>query len=762
MSDGWLQESLRWYALLMLVTWAAAPLSRWLLGGLADRGASVARPLALLAMVWPVWFLASISPLPFDRVTLWISLAIVAVAGWLAAYRLQWIERSWLRSLAMVEGISLAAFFGYVLLRGFTPEITYTEKPMDIAFLTSTSRVTDMPPADPWFAGETINYYYLGYLVHGTLSRLSDIPTWTGYNLALATTASMALVAAGGVAWNVARPAFGRWRAAVTAALAGFLVVLAGNLHAAGEVVRDGSAAVDQWWWGTIGWDSSRIVVDTGSPHEQTINEFPWFSLLLGDLHPHLTALPFTILVLSLAVGVISQFRGESTMKRGDWGALAATGIVVGALYPLNSLDFPTYLVVILGAIAIAGGLHRATVIRAAIVVAAALVAWLPFTVTFVPFAGGNEPNLAGWLRDLPVLPRLLTAVAWYSGERTSVQEFLTVFGLPWVVALIFLAFEAARQVDERGRPRIPRWTILVAVALVLVAVALPAPVAILAGVPLAVALWLVVARLGERRLERIVPPALFAAGFGLILLTEFFYVYDSFNGRYNTLFKVYYQVWTLFGIGAAIAAIVVLGELVRRQALRVVLMAGLAVGVLAVSVYPVVATIQWTRVHGEREWKGLDGAEFLGQYSADDLAAIRWLSENARADDVVIEAPGCSYQINGAVPTGRIAAFTGVPNIIGWGFHEVQWRGGQPELLNQITPRQQDVAAIYADPASPLVDQYEATLLYVGSFERNGAGPNCEMAGPFPSVNDPEFPGPGWEEVFSSGEARLYRRATT
>jgi hypothetical protein len=72
------------------------------------------------------------------------------------------------------------------------------------------------------------------------------------------------------------------------------------------------------------------------------------------------------------------------------------------------------------------------------------------------------------------------------------------------------------------------------------------------------------------------------------------------------------------------------------------------------------------------------------------------------------------------------------------------------------------NVAAIYADPSSTLVDKYDATLLYVGSFERIGAGTDCEKAGPYPSVNDPAFPGPGWEEVFASGDARIYRRIET
>ena len=155
------------------------------------------------------------------------------------------------------------------------------------------------------------------------------------------------------------------------------------------------------------------------------------------------------------------------------------------------------------------------------------------------------------------------------------------------------------------------------------------------------------------------------------------------------------------------------------------------------------------------------DGLPATVHMHPDDLAAMQWLYDNAQDDDVIIEAPGCSYQVNGGIPTSGVAAMTGVPTLIGWGGHESQWRAGQPELLGQIGIRQGDVAAIYADPASPLVDQYDATLLYVGGYERNGA-PGCDLAGPYPSAAGPDFPGPTWEPVFTSGDTVIYRRVAS
>jgi uncharacterized membrane protein len=294
----------------------------------------------------------------------------------------------------------------------------------------------------------------------------------------------------------------------------------------------------------------------------------------------------------------------------------------------------------------------------------------------------------------------------------------------------------------------------------------------VLAGAPLAVSLWLVERNRRDGTMRNAVPEGLYACAFGLIVLTEFFYVQDAFDGRFNTLFKVYYQVWAMLGISCAIAVVTLIVELRPYPALRVGLGVIGVAALLAAIAYPVIATQQWTREFGPREWKGLNSAAFMANTSADDLAAMYWLHDNAEADDVIIEAPGCSYQVNGSIPTSGLAAMTGVPTIIGWGGHEGQWRAGQPELLGQIGTRQGDVAAMYADPSSPLVDQYGATLLYVGTYERYGTSScvipvpgsltNETYTGPYSSIANPDFPGPNWEPVFTSGETVIYRRVGT
>src|SRR6476620_8888102 len=181
----WFDDIARWYLVSLAASLCAAPFTAWLFRRLPGYGAWFARPVGLLAVIWPVWFLASISPIPYRDLTLILSAIVVAA-----------LSRDWIRPYLVAEGIFLVAFLGYLWFRGYTPKIAGTEKPMDEAFLSATMRSTNMPPADPWMSGETINYYYLGYLIEGTIGRVAGIPSWIAFNMALGTVYAMSVTAA--------------------------------------------------------------------------------------------------------------------------------------------------------------------------------------------------------------------------------------------------------------------------------------------------------------------------------------------------------------------------------------------------------------------------------------------------------------------------------------------------------------------------------------------------------------------------------------
>ncbi len=166
-----------------------------------------------------------------------------------------------------------------------------------------------------------------------------------------------------------------------------------------------------------------------------------------------------------------------------------------------------------------------------------------------------------------------------------------------------------------------------------------------------------------------------------------------------------------------------------RQRALRragtggiVVWIALLVVLVLAAAVYPVLGVA--ARTQNFSASRTLDGAAFMRQ-SADlqgDYAAIQWINTHIAGDAVLVE--GASY--DEYQHYGRVSAFTGLPTILDWGGHEVQWRYNwlaAPQHTGEIDTRLQAVKTIYTSPSDTTVlstlHEYSARYVYVGEIER-------------------------------------------
>src|SRR5262249_6576196 len=212
------------------------------------------------------------------------------------------------------------------------------EKFMDLAFLNSLARFPAMPPADPWMAGQTINYYYWGYLLAAAQAKLAGVPPLTAYNLAIATFAGSAFAAAAALGLPLSRGRLG------VGIAGGFGAVFAGNVVGAIDAWNAPFAADFDYW------HASRVI---GPENFKTINEFPFFTFFHADLHPHLLAFPFFIAAFVLAHRWIE--RGDESLRRG-WGAAALLGFVAGTARAANFWNLPA-----LGILLVVAGVLRAT-----------------------------------------------------------------------------------------------------------------------------------------------------------------------------------------------------------------------------------------------------------------------------------------------------------------------------------------------------------------------------------------------------------------
>jgi uncharacterized membrane protein len=178
-----------------------------------------------------------------------------------------------------------------------------------------------------------------------------------------------------------------------------------------------------------------------------------------------------------------------------------------------------------------------------------------------------------------------------------------------------------------------------------------------------------------------------------------------------NTIFKFYYQAWILLALAAAFATARILSD--PRGPYGLSAAAVILVTVIAGLTYPSLSLVTKTDGFSPAGGLTLDGTLHGAYLNEDDRAAVEWLK--AAELGVLVEAVGGSYS-SGA----RIATHSGQPNVLGWKFHQGQWRGGYTE----VGSREEDIARIYEtgswQETAALLDRYGVTYVYIGRLERS------------------------------------------
>jgi len=819
-----------WWLIVQVFGLAVLPLAFRLFRHLPDRGYALAKPLGLLLVAYLFWLLGMLGFLRNTASSIAFCLVIVAIASAYLYYRqrndsssLRDFVRTHWNVILVSEALFLAGFALWALYRAYNPDISATEKPMEFAFLNGILRSERFPPLDPWLSGFAISYYYFGYIMIAVLTRLSGIPSSIAFNLGIALLFAWTLTGAFSVVYNLAAgfreqvcrtqaaaPAAGREGAHSGAAirfglLGAWLVAVAGNLEGFFEMLHSrglvseafwnwldiknlANATVtgnwyptDNWWW----WRASRVIHDRDflGNSVEVIDEFPFFSFMLGDMHPHVLALPFVLLAVGLSLNlVLSSRRNEahppdenstlSTLRYtfGEpWWAFVVYAVCIGAIGFLNTWDLPIYFVIMLGAYAIQqrvvspGRWFTNTLIIGLAMGLLSFILYLPFYISFQSQAGG-------------ILPNLLFSTRW--------QQFAVMFGLQLFILIGFLAAHWGkiwRCAALKARFNLVRDTLALwwglflgafaVMFLLLASLFLTAPgrsflegvrnneavrqmigdlpwnellVRLLAWrlaspwtafvVALLLAVLVALLLRGLNRLQtdnneyaycQVEPTTTFAlwlalVGLALVFSVEFIYLRDTFGTRMNTVFKFYYQAWVLLSLGGAYGIFYVFGGAAAhrahsgplRRALRSIWTAGLVVLLGVSAVYPVLAG--YSKAGEFQGTPTLDGTSYMAGLRPDDYAAIRWLNENVADAPVILEATGGSY-----TEYARVSSQTGLPTLLGWGGHELQWRGNYDEAGR----REPDIEALYSslDPqlTLTLLDKYGIKYVYVGSLER-------------------------------------------
>lgn len=408
---------------------------------LADGGFGVSGVCAIVVVSWTTWILSSLHLLPFALAT--VSLVIVALLmlSVVVLARIREELKIWIRSHVAILLFEITLCFASLVfwswVRGFQPDVQGLEKFMDAGFVNSIVRSQWMPPADPWLAGSSINYYYFGHFEAALLTVLSGLDSAVTYNLMLTTIFALVMTGAFSVIYNFVGGGKGGFIGGV---LGTILLNFGGNLHTMWHFLTNQQKP---YWYP----DATRFI-------EYTIHEFPAYSHIVADLHGHLLNLPTMLLLLVLLVAYIKQ-RADATHKKNDRRYLfpCSLGFLLGLASMANTWDVPIYGLVTILALFITNVLsYRSrkdafivTGIQGALVGSVALVVSLPFHLHFVNFAkgialvGAHSPT---W--QLGVLWggfALISLVAlwWFLCVERNMKEQSLLWTLPIVCIFMFI-----------------------------------------------------------------------------------------------------------------------------------------------------------------------------------------------------------------------------------------------------------------------------------------------------------------------------------
>lgn len=784
-----------WYLLLTLLGWLTFPLAYRLFPALADRGYSLARAAGLLIWGYIFWLFASLGLTQNTIGGILFSLVILAGASLSSFFFpqseienrkseiIEWFQ-SHFRYILTVEILFLIAFAFLAFIRAGNPELNGTERPMELMFLNAILRSPAFPPHDSWLSGYAISYYYFGYVLTAMLAKLTGVPATLAHNLMTSLIFALSTVGAYGILCDLLallKPSTDDHQPSTgLPLLAPLFLLLIGNLagflealHQRGILwpsnlqpsifnfwvwldIKELSDAPTQplgWmpqrylWW----WRASRVISDTDLLHhaQEIIDEFPFFSFLLGDLHPHVLAIPFNLLAVAVALNLfLGGWRGEFNLF-GFRLQVSKTGFVfaaltLGGLAFLNTWDILAAGVLIVLAYVIFRvreegwswtRLEDAFIFGIPLLISAILL-FLPFYFGFSSQAGGILPNLINpvrgaqlWVMFAPLFIPVFAYLAYLTFGEKQIGNWklavllaagftLLLWGFSWLIGWLanfkdpifaqqYFASQGVASLGELFRAASLRRLSYIGGLLTMLALLIPA------------AAFLTKDERGGMKEEQasfLLPSSSFiflliALAALLLLAPEFVYLRDQFGSRMNTIFKFYYQAWLLLSIAAAFGAAILLQKL--RGLADWVFRIGLVALLFMALTYPVLALANKTNNFKPPFGWTLDDFVRVQRENPGDAAAIEWLK--SAPDGVIVEAVGGSY-------TGyaRISTYTGQAAVLGWPGHESQWRGGSALFAS----REDDVKLLYAtsnwQTALDILKKYNVRYIYIGGLERS------------------------------------------
>ncbi len=686
-----------WWAVIWMLGCTFMPVTSLLLPQFADKGWMFSKVIGVAVSGYLTWLVVVLKFFPFTTLTCMVVTLVCMVANlWLALRlrrnRVEILPESGGNLIFREEILFFLMFLLWTYVAGFRPAAYGTEKFMDFGFMQSMMKSTALPAVDMWYSQETMNYYYGGQYFAVFLTKLTTTSVEITYNLMRTLIAAFAFVLPCSLVRQMLIDRMTQEErkhpeiiASLGGLLAGGAVSLSGNMHYViySKIIPlihkiNGTEVEEASYWFP---NATRYIGHDPETMDRTIHEFPSYSFVLGDLHAHMINVFFVLTVVGVLYGWLKNNKGKSYLQP----VVFLCGLLLGIFQFSNTWDFAIYYVVICGTLFF-GNLKRYSermrkgvgwsAVQWLEVMALSVLAALPFNLDF-------DSSMAQGIV--------------FSQNHSAFYQLCVLWALPVIICAVFIL----KYLFGMFKKPLGQF-------------------------------------FQETPLSDMYVVILGLCAIGLIIIPEIVYVrdiYEETSARSNTMFKLTYQAYILFGMAMAYMLV----RFITAHKKRLQQTFGILMTCVLLSTFGYIgnAVHSWFgNIFDRSGYQTLDATLFLEQDFPEDAAAIRWLNENVKGRPVVLEANGDSYS-----DYERVSAMTGLPTVLGWYVHEWLWRNDTADLNEKSSQIENIYAGTDMAQVQEMLDYFDVSYIFIGAQEREK----------YPNLNEELLRSLG-EVVFDSG----------
>ena len=788
-----------WAVFLLLMGVVTLPLAAKLWENFSSGGFFLSQPMGLIFTCLILWTMTHLKLFRINVVCIIISAAIVAACCYLPKSLRQALikkldSKGFVEAVVIEETAFLVIFFLMCFFKGFLPDINGQEKFMDYGFIMSMLRNDKLPASDMWLSGKTINYYYFGQYIWAVVIKATGIPSGTGYTLSMCSATAIPF----GMSFSIGKYLIeaaskkGFMENKIVKYVAGLLtgcaVSLWGNSHSfyydeksIGNGLLEFFSSLginvgrtDSFFYPDstryIGWNPE--VTTNGG--DFTIEEFPFYSYLVGDLHAHVISMMIVLLISAVILSMLSAVTLPSAediatvhsidnlntsngrlfteMKSTLTPHLILCAVLLGCAQMTNYWDFLIYFIFC------SMGFFVANTIRSpkfATPLGAIIFAANVGGILLIYLSEGSNPPVLFALELVLLIASFLFCVTGPSAlPRTSCQmSFL--FTVATLTALPFnINFDMISNTLGKVKNHSSLYQLFILYGThVIISVFFVAVVALTKNYRYTSQTKSAKAKnksnngeaeiigseysftnpvqkfFGQRNLIDVFVCGMTIVGLMLLAAPEIFYVRDIYTGGYlrsNTMFKFAFAAFIILSTTMVYSVVRLLWYVTKkgRYSMAFFTFAILFAVMMLVPAHYTMASLKQRSGELKREnYKTIDGTAYLSNYTSSLVSernpgnltpyteCINWFNTSVEGSPVICEAYGDSY-----TDSCIVSAYTGLPTVFGWQTHEWLWRFHgivDKETDTLVSDPDKDVWKIYISPRHNDID-----VLYLSGNE--------------------------------------------